>query len=233
MPRILLLVPMSQGASQAQLRSLDMSEGDLQVVARAVAGAWSSTGTLHDAMLEDLAVFGAGVVSPEEGFDAVCVHSLSEGGATALRSVLDVPVLQTARTGFLQALTLGLRVGALVESAADAVRLHVALRQWGLDRQCSGVRVVAEDLPSRKEGAQRCVDVDGAEVLCVFSTAPQAELEDMAVHAGCPVVNPAAVTCRMAATFIATGLTHGRVAAPPPIVPKLAVLQAMAHAGQP
>ena len=46
----------------------------------------------HDLAMADIAMFEAGCTAQEEGYDALCIDTMSDSGANALRSVLDIPV---------------------------------------------------------------------------------------------------------------------------------------------
>ena len=51
----------------------------------------------HDLVLADLAMFEAGMTAQEDGYDAVCIDTMSDSGVNALRSVLDIPVIGPGR----------------------------------------------------------------------------------------------------------------------------------------
>ena len=42
-------------------------------------------------------MFEAGLDAADEGYDAICIDTMSDSGASALRSVLDIPVVPPAR----------------------------------------------------------------------------------------------------------------------------------------
>ena len=46
-----------------------------------------------DMMLADISIFEAGMKAEQEGFDAVCIDTMSDPGVAALRSVLSIPVI--------------------------------------------------------------------------------------------------------------------------------------------
>ena len=62
----------------------------------------------HDMMLMDWTVFQAGLKAEEEGFDAVCIDTVSDSGLYALRSKLTIPVLGPGEVAFHLACILGL-----------------------------------------------------------------------------------------------------------------------------
>lgn len=195
---------------------------------RPVPTAMSGEGGFADAAIEDLAVMSAG--QHESGFDALIVHSVGDGGAAALRSVLDVLVMGAGKTAALYALTLGGRFSFLVHSRAAAMRVRSELRQWRLESHCASVRVIAADETALLDAAQQCVAQDGAEVICLGDSALAPLARGLAASIEVPVIDPLPLACEMAAALLAAGLRHSRAAAPRPRVPKPAVLDAMAQA---
>lgn len=236
MSRILVLIPHPAAVPAPDTAAWPLRPSDgLSPVYRPVRCPTSGTGGFFDARLEDLLVFDNGRQAAEEGFDAVCTLTLDDGGAAALRSVLDLPVLATGRTTSLHALTLADRFAWLVETRAQEARLRAALRQWHLAERCVAIRVAPADQPQALHSALAdCVDIDGAGAICLGSPALVACALGPAPALGAPdrpavpLLEPLAVTCRMAEALLASNLTHSRTAAPRPLVPKPAVIQAMA-----
>ena len=42
-------------------------------------------------------MFEAGLSAEDDGYDAVCIDTMSDSGVNALRSVLDIPVIAPAK----------------------------------------------------------------------------------------------------------------------------------------
>ena len=61
----------------------------------------------YDTMLMDMSVFEAGLKAEEEGFDAVCIDTVSDSGMYALRSKLNIPVVGPGQASFHIACCLG------------------------------------------------------------------------------------------------------------------------------
>ena len=229
MPRILVLTPCATDDTRALAnRSLPLGAGTT-LTYRAVPAPHGPAATFFDAALEDLAVFGAGANAQEDGFDAVCVHSLNEGGAAALRSVLDILVLCTGKAAALHALSVGARFSFIVDSPAASELLRSHLRQWGLTSQCASVRAaLPTDPAAMRDAVERCANEDGAEAVCLGSSASTPIVDDLGLTAGIPVIDPLAVGCQLVESLLAVGLSHSRTASPRPLVPKVRTLQAMA-----
>lgn len=203
---------------------------DYTVTWRPVPVAMSAEGGFADAALEDLALMAAGQHEGEGDFDAVIVDTPGDGGAAALRSVLDLLVLGTGKTAALHALTLGSRVSFLVATRQAAARLRAELRQRGIDAHCASVRVAETNAAALLEAVRRCVTDDGAEAVCLGSPVFSAFASDLAGALDVPLLDPLPLTCELAAALLAAGLRHSRSSAPRPRVPKQAVLAAMAQA---
>jgi allantoin racemase len=94
----------------------------------------------HDWTLMDLAIFEAGADAQAEGYDAVCIDTMSDSGLAALRSVLDIPVVSPGRASMLFALTLGSKFSVLAQWPPAIVRYRKALAEYGLAQHCASVR---------------------------------------------------------------------------------------------
>jgi len=240
MSRILVLVPHSSTDDAPDFCAWPQRiERGSSLVYRLLRGPLSPAGGFFDRGLEDLLVFHGGQQATDEGFDAICTMTLDDGGAAALRSVLDLPVLAAGKTATLHAMTLAHRLAWIVETHAQAVRMEAALRQWHLAEHCVAVRVVSPDTPhTLRATLVDCEKVDGAAAICLGSPALVAAASAFTDAVDVPVLDPLAVTCNVAEALLALRLTHSRTAAPRPLVPKPAVLQAMgeamaAHSTQP
>src|SRR5207244_1012119 len=57
--------------------------------------------------LAEVALAEVGIRAQEEGYDAVCIDTMSDSGVGILRSLLDIPVIGPGRVSYLTALMLG------------------------------------------------------------------------------------------------------------------------------
>jgi allantoin racemase len=85
--------------------------------------------------------------------------------------------------------------------------------------------------PRMRDVAMRCIEDDGADVICLGSTTMHQAGEYLAAHLPVPVVNPGPLTYKLVETFLALGLRHGRDVYPAPVEPRLEMLHAMMAAG--
>jgi len=100
MSKILVIVPFALDAEgvarrRDQLKAVKL-EPDSEFHYRPVKAGPTSFMSPHDWTLMDLAIFEAGASAQEEGYDAVCIDTMSDSGMLALRSVLDIPVVSPA-----------------------------------------------------------------------------------------------------------------------------------------
>lgn len=212
MPRILLLTTTDPAETASAI-----VDSDTEVVARAVAGLPSGFDSAHDWALADLAVLAAGQTAEAEGFDAVCLADSGDYGAGALRSVLSVPVLAGGRNAMLHALTLGSRFAALAP-AGGYLRAKKLVQEYALTAQCAGVHACSEPAGALA-AAQRVIDQDGADVI-VAATQDAALTELLASRLCVPVIDPVALSLKLAESFLGLGLSQSRRAWPEPQVRK-------------
>ena len=99
-----------------------------------------------------------------------------------------------------------------------------------LREKCASIRAVnippdVESLFTGKEDemfktltaeAQKAIDEDGADVILLGSTTMHQAGGYMAEHLPVPVINPGPVAIKMAETLVQLGLSHSKVAFPPP-----------------
>ena len=101
MKKILVIVPFAMSEDNRELRrqqldSLALPPG-VQFEYRSVKAGPVNYASHHDFVLADVSIFEAGCRAEQEGFDAVCIDTMSDSGVAALRSVLDIPVFGPAR----------------------------------------------------------------------------------------------------------------------------------------
>ena len=101
---------------------------------------------------------------------------------------------------------------------------------YRLREKCASIRAVnippdVESLFTGKEDemfktltaeAQKAIDEDGADVILLGSTTMHQAGDYMAEHLPVPVINPGPVAIKMAETLVQLGLSHSKVAFPPP-----------------
>ena len=137
----------------------------------------------HDFALADVAMFEAGLSAEEDGYDAVCIDTMSDSGVNPLRSVLDIPVIAPAKASYLMCLLLATRFGILTQWDRWEIIYRKTLQEYGLADKCVGVRSPnlkpdpvnllggkeADVFPKLLATGQQLI-ADGAEALCLGST---------------------------------------------------------------
>ncbi len=236
MPRILVINPFPLDAAGVARRAAQSGHVALdpgtELVYRPVKFSAVSFMSPHDWLLMDMGVYEAGLSAEREGFDAVVIDTMSDSGMAALRSVLSIPVIGPGKASMLYAMTLGARFSVLAQWRPALPRYRKVIRDYGFDRQCASVRSfdVEPDFVNLTEGkedktfpimlevAMRCVEEDGADVICLGSTTMHQAAEFLAERLPVPLVNPGPLSYKLAETLLATGLTHSRKAYPAPMV---------------
>lgn len=248
--RVLVVVPFAMSADnlllrRQQMHGLALGPG-IAFEYRAVKAGPVNYSSHHDFALADVANFEAGCRAQDEGFDAVCIDTMSDSGVAPLRSVLDIPVFGPGKASMLAALMLGDRFSILAMSSRWKPLYRKALDELGLHRQCASVRAI--EVPSdnqtllsgRQEevfallhaAARKAIEEDGAEVLILGSTTMHQSHAYLAERLPVPVINPGPLSYQMALSMLALGLSHSRTAYPRPMHPRLELLQAFMRAAQ-
>jgi allantoin racemase len=248
--RVLVIVPFAMTPDKLQLREQQL-EGlqfgeDIRFEYRAVRAGPVNYASHHDFVLADAANFEAGCRAEEEGFDAVCIDTMSDSGVAALRSVLDIPVFGPGKASMLMALTLGDRFSILTMASRWKPLYKKALDELGLHHKCASVRAIEvppdnqallsgkeeEVFPLLEEAARKAIESDGAEVLILGSTTMHQSHAYLSARLPVPMINPGPLSYKLAEAALGLGLTHSRVGYPRPMHPRLDMLHAMLDAAE-
>lgn len=195
----------------------------------------------HDYLLADVAIFEAGLSAEDDGYDAVCIDTMSDSGMAALRSVLDIPVIGPGRASYLMALMLGNRFSVLTQWDPWMASYKKSLQEYGLMDKLASVRSInappdvenllggreEEIFPKLAAAAAQCIEEDGADVILLGSTTMHQAHAYLLEQLEVPVINPGPLTYKLAETVLALGLTHSRRAYQRPHVPKAEMVHAM------
>jgi allantoin racemase len=244
MSRVLVLVPFALDDEGIAHRSEQTREvalrPDVSYHFRPVKAGPTSFTSPHDWLLLDVALFEAGISAEHEGFDAVVIDTVSDSGAEALRSVLDIPVVAPGRASLIFALTLGRRFGVLAQWQPALARYEKVLDEWNLLSRCAGVEHfdTAPDfanlltgktdtvLPKMEDACRRLID-RGADVICLGSTTMHQAHAHLSEVLDVPVINPGPLSYKLVEMMLSLGLSQSRRAYPRPLVPKQRMVTAM------
>ena len=247
MRRVLVLVPFPMTQEQLDLRRAQAKTAqlppDVELDYRPVLAAPSSYVSHHDYVLADMSLFEAGLEAEAEGYDAVCIDTVSDSGVAALRSMLDIPVIATGRSMFLTALMLGRSFGIVTMWKNWFPLYERILKDLVLTDRCAGMRAAGinpdnrnllggkeEVLPLLYDAARQLVDLDGADVVCLGSTTMHEAHAYLAERIEVPVLNGGPLSYQIAEMMTALDLTHSRRAYPKPMVAKPELIKAMMRA---
>jgi allantoin racemase len=246
--KVLVLVPFPMTNDQLakreeQSHEVELPEG-VELHYRTTKAAPSNYVSAMDYVLADVTLLEAGMHAADEGYDAVCIDTVSDSGAAALRSVLDIPVIAPGRTMFMTALMLGRRFGVLSMWQRWFGLYERTLRDLDIEDRCAGIRSIdaqpdsknlftgKEDdlLPRLHETARRLIDEDGADVICLGSTTMHQAHQYLQERLEIPILNPGPLSYLTAEATLALGLTHSRMTYPEPLVPKKQMISEMLDA---
>ena len=249
MNKVLVLVPFPLSATQLALREAQQDSvalgPDIAFDYRPVRAAPKNYVSHADYALADLSMLDAGLSAQADGYDAVCIDTMSDSGVAALRSALDIPVIGPGRASMLMAMMLGNRFSVVTMWDEWKPLYTKTIGELGIADRCASIRAInvppdnrglmtgkeAELFPVLTEAAQACVDEDGADVILLGSTTMHQAHTHMVEHLTVPVVNPGPLTYKLAEALIGLGLTHSRKAYPNPTVSKRNLAHAMMDGG--
>ena len=187
MAKALVLVPFALDEAgidnrRAQLKAVKLGP-DIAFDFRPVTAGPTSFMSPHDWALMDMAIFEAGLSAEDDGYDAVCIDTMSDSGMLPLRSMLSIPVISPGKASMLFALTLGEKFGLLAQWQPAILRNKKALAEWGLAHRCAAIESYDsppdfsnlmsgkedEVFPKMQAAAERAIAA-GADVICLGST---------------------------------------------------------------
>lgn len=197
----------------------------------------------HDYALEDVAMLEAGLEAADEGYDAICVDTMSDSGANALRSMLEIPVIGPGRASYLTALMLGQSFSVLTQWDGWIHVYRKGVIELGLERHLASIRSInmMPDLanllggkeevvfPVLRDAGMQCV-ADGADVICLGSTTMHDAHQYLSENLPVPVINPGPLTYKLAEAMLSLRLSHSARSFRAPDVPKPQMIHAMLRA---
>jgi allantoin racemase len=233
--RVLVIVPfpldeMGVANRRDQLSSVELGP-NIHFDYKPVKAAPALYDSHHDYVLADISVFEAGLSAEADGYDAVCIDTMSDSGMNALRSVLDIPVIAPGRASYLMALMFANNFSVLTQWDPWKGLYQKTLREYGLEHKCVSVRSPnippnvssllggkeEEVFPKLLASAMQCVE-DGAQAICLGSTTMHQSHAWLAERVPVPIINPGPLTYKLAEAALALGLTHSRPGYPRPHV---------------
>lgn len=184
----------------------------------------------YDLFIMESIVLQAGVKAEEEGFDAVCINTVSDSALASLRSRLSIPVIGPGIASFHTAAMLGHKFSILTMWPQWIPMYKDSLRKYGLESRLASIRHIntrpdVQELLEGKEEivfakleeqARLAIEKDGADVIIIGSTTMHQSHAYLAEHLPVPVINPGLVAYKICEMFLDLGLSHSKTAYPSP-----------------
>jgi len=230
--KMIFPVPMSEATRplvESQLPA-SLMRPDIDVSFVGAGQVMTLADSYYDMALMELAVIEAGIKAEEEGYDAVCVNTVSDSGLSALRSRLSIPVLAPGIAAFHTACMLGQKFSILTMWPRWYPLYRKTLKEYGLESRLASIRSidVRPDTEALLEGKEEVVfaklleagrlaiEQDGADVIVLGSTTMHQSHAYLAQHLPVPVLNPGLIAYKMCEVLLDLGLCHSKIAYPSP-----------------
>lgn len=230
--KMIFPVPMSEATRplvEAQLPA-GVRRHDIDVAFVGAGRVMTLADSYYDMALMEMAVIEAGMRAEDEGFDAVCINTVSDSGLSALRSRLSIPVLAPGQSAFHLAALLGHRFSVLTMWEQWFPLYRKVLTECGLESRLASIRSIdvrpdAQALLEGKEevvfakleaAAHAAIGQDGADVIVLGSTTMHQAHAYLAQCLPVPVLNPGVVAYKLCELFLDLGLRQSKHAYPLP-----------------
>lgn len=245
MKKVLVIVPFPMSEENRSLRSKQLDAVELGPDIRfdfcSTRAAPRNYVSGSDMALAEIGMLEAGLEAEAEGYDAVCIDTMSDSGVAALRSELSIPVIGPGRVAILSAMMLGNRFSIVTMWERWRHLYEKTLAELGLVHACASIRSLdvvpdnqklldgkEEDIfPALEALAWRCVEEDGAEVIVLGSTTMHQSHGYLAERLPVPVINPGPLSYKIAETLLGLDLSHSRGAYPVSPVSRRDMIHAM------
>jgi allantoin racemase len=230
--KVIVPIPMDAAgvANRASQLSGDMIAAGFDVAFVAVGWGAALGDSYYDTMLMDMSVFEAGLQAEEEGYDAVCIDTVSDSGLYALRSRLSIPVIGPGQAAVHAACMLGHRFSIITMWDEWFPLYRKILGEYKLESRCASLRSIktrpdlAELLAGKEEVIFKkleqqsllAIEEDGADVIVLGSTTMHQSHAYLRDVLPVPVINPGQIAYKLREVFLELGLTHSKTAFPSP-----------------
>lgn len=212
-------------AFEAQV-PVSLQRPDLQIDFCAAKNGGKILDSYYEMTLADAFVLEAGLSAQAEGYDAVCINSMSDSGLAALRSRLDIPVVGPGQACFLTAAMLGHQFSVITmwdrwKPLYRKVALELEMQHRLASIESIDTRPDAEELLAGKEevvfakleaAARRAIDDHGADVIILGSTTMHQSAEFLSEALEVPVLNPGLIALKKCEMLVQLGLSHSKLA---------------------
>ncbi|MCU1719061.1 aspartate/glutamate racemase family protein [Pseudomonas sp. 5P_3.1_Bac2] len=205
-----------------------------------VARGASLADSAFDVLLMDFSVVEAGIRAEAEGYDAVCIDTVSDSGLAALRSRLNIPVIAPGMAAFHMACMLGKKFSVITMWDEWFPLYEKTLTEYQLWPRVASLRSIntrpdLKELLAGKEEvvfakleaeARKAMEEDGADVIVLGSTTMHQSHAYLSERLPIPVINPGQVSYKLCELLLSLDLRHSRKAYPAPQAPNDAAYHA-------
>ncbi len=238
--KVLVIVPFPLGEKgmanrRAQLAGVNL-DPEIEFDFKPVKTSGALLDSNPDFLQLDVALYEAGIDAERDGYNAVCIDTVSDSGMKPLRSRLSIPVIGPAQAMFHLACQLGQKFSILSMSdgtVAVVSLYHKLLAEYELGHRCASIRVATAGMdwtnlmtgkeavvfPKLEAEARKAIDEDGADVICLGSTTMHQAHGYLRERLGVPVLNPGPVSYKLAELMLKMDLRHSKTAYPSPRLP--------------
>lgn len=233
--KILVLVPFPMSGEHldariAQSKTLDFGPG-IEFHYKPVKWAGTNFVGPYDYVIGDFTMLEAGLQAQDDGYDAVCIDTMSDSGVAALRAVLDIPVIGPGRATILTAMLLGDKFGMLVmwdrwlglyKKVMDELGVwHKYVGSQSIDTPPDRFSLLGGEekvvFPKLLKAGERLVKENKADVIILGSTSMHQARDFLAANLPVPVISPGPLSYGVAQMLITQKLAHSRKAYPSPV----------------
>tara|TARA_B100001741_G_C16496104_1_gene572184 strand:- start:91 stop:894 length:804 start_codon:yes stop_codon:yes gene_type:complete len=236
--KILIIVPFPMTESQLSNRKEQSQKvtlnKNIDLHYQPVKAAPRTFVSQEDYLIADIGILEAGLNAQIQGYDAICIDTVSDSGVAGLRSVLEIPVIGPGRVMFLTALMLGEKFSIVTMWKEWFGLYHKTLTELNMHEKCSSIRSIdvipdnrellkgkeSNIVPLLVEASKKCIEKDGADVICLGSTTMHQAHEILQKELSVPVINPGPLSYKTAETILSLNLSHSRKTYPKPKIPK-------------
>ena len=245
MKDVLVIVPFPMSEEnlaqrRAQLDAVQLSDA-LRFTFKSTKAAPRNYVSEADMVLADIGILEVGQSAQTEGFDAVCIDTMSDSGVAALRSVLDIPVIGPGRASMLTAMLLGSRFSVVTMWKHWFHLYEKTIGDLGIAEHVASIRSIdvvpdnqsllagkEEDIfPLLLAEAKAAIAEDGADVILLGSTTMHQAHEFLSANLEAPVINPGPLTYKLIEAMLGLNLSHSRAAYPASPMPRTEMIAAM------
>lgn len=234
--RIKVIIPFPMDADGVRNRAAQVGKDDLlpgtEVDFVPVKNSARTADSAYDTFLMEMFVFEEGIKSEAQGYDAVCIDTISDSALYPLRSRLTIPVVGPGELAWHLGTILGKRFSIVTLSKKWAPAYYDFVGKYGLRDKLASVRSIdktpdlrnllggdPEVFKSIERAARQAIEEDGAHVIVLGSTTMHEAYGYLKERLPCPVVNPGLWAVKLAELLVTLGVGHSKLAWPAPPEP--------------